>query len=581
MGVLSDESLTHHVKYDPLADTARLAHPYRASYAWVITMFTTPRLGRRRIVAPQLSESVRRHSRSRWSLPAGRTIATVLLATTALPVPVSPQQQPKTTLITNVRLLDGTGTPSRPAAVRVRGDRIVEVGQLEPQAEDAVVDGGGLALAPGFIDTHSHHDRGLLQHPEALALVSQGVTTIVVGQDGGSRSPLEQYFARLEAEPAAVNLASYAGHNTLRRQVLGDDFRRTATPAEIDEMRRLLRGELAAGALGLSTGLEYDPGIYSATEEVLALAQEAAAAGGRYVSHIRSEDRDLWPAVEEVIRIGREARLPAQISHMKLAMRSLWGQAGRLLARLEEARAAGIDITADVYPYVYWQSTMTVLFPQRDFDNRESAAFALDELAPPEGLLIARFDPDSSYVGKTVAEIAQLRETDPVTTYMALIAEAQAVEQETGRPAESVIGTSMDPDDVVELIAWPHSNVCSDGELDGRHPRGLGSFTRILGRYVRERQALTLENAVRKMTSLAADHVGIRDRGVIRPGAHADLVLFDPDRVIDRATPEEPRLPSTGVVGVWVNGVKVFAEGEPTGALPGQVLRRREPDETE
>ncbi len=264
-----------------------------------------------------------------------------------------------TLVITNVQVIDGTGAPARVADVRVSGDRIVEIGDLTVGHGETSLDARGLSLVPGFIDTHSHHDRGLTDLRDALAAVSQGITTIVVGQDGGSQFPLDEFLGRVEEYGVAVNVASYAGHNTIRRRVMGDDFRRTATASEVDSMKQLLRRELERGALGLSTGLEYNPGIYSTTEEVVQLAEVAAQYGVRYISHMRSEDRALWDAVEETIRIGREAELPVQISHMKLAMRSLWGQTGRLLARLDAARDSGTDITADVYPYEYWQSTMT------------------------------------------------------------------------------------------------------------------------------------------------------------------------------------------------------------------------------
>ncbi|MEM7350018.1 MAG: D-aminoacylase [Acidobacteriota bacterium] len=481
---------------------------------------------------------------------------------------------PSTQLITDVRLVDGTGAAARPVAVRIGGDRIVEVGDLRPATGEEVVDGGGLVLAPGFIDTHSHHDEGLLEAREALAAVSQGITTIIVGQDGGSHLPLANFFASLEAKPPAINLASYAGHNTIRAEVMGEDFERLATDEEILAMRRLLRQELSAGALGLATGLEYDPGIYSSYEEVLALAQEAAAAGGRYISHLRSEDRYLWQAVEEILRIGREAEIPVQISHMKLAMVGLWGQAGGLLERLEQARANGIEVSADVYPYPYWQSTLTVLYPERDFDSRETTELILREIAPAEGLLLGRFDPEPSYVGQTVAEIATQRGTDEATTLMALIAESQTLAQATGESTESVIGTSMDDDDVARLLAWRHANVSTDGELAGRHPRGFGAFPRVLGRYARDRGDLSLEEAIRKMTSLAAEHMGLADRGVIRPGAFADLVLLDPERVIDRATPSEPQQTALGIERVWVAGETVYVGGAPSGATPGRVLRR-------
>jgi N-acyl-D-amino-acid deacylase len=257
---------------------------------------------------------------------------------------------------------------------------------------------------------------------------------------------------------------------------------------------------------------------------------------------------------------------------MKLAMRSLWGRAGELLARLDSARAQGVDVTADVYPYLAWQSTMTVLFPDRKY-TREAAAFALDELAPPDGMILGTFTPEPSYQGKTLAEVAALRGEDPVTTYLALIDMVYG----PGAPAdadEGIVARSMDPADVATLLKWPHTNVCSDGELDGPHPRGFGSFTRVLGRHVRESGDLGLEEAVHKMTGLAAAHVGITERGVIEPGAYADLVLFDPSAVEDRADFGSARVPSVGVTGVWVNGVRVWDASAPTGARPGRVVRR-------
>jgi N-acyl-D-amino-acid deacylase len=478
------------------------------------------------------------------------------------------------TLIVNARVLDGTGRPPRAASVRVAGDRIVEVGALTARVGERVVDAGGLTLAPGFIDTHSHHDRGLLEQPEALAVVSQGVTTIVVGQDGASRSPLADFFAQLARTPPAINVASYVGHGTVRSAVMGEDYKRVATPAEVGRMRELVTADMRAGALGLSTGMEYDPGIYSSRDEVLELARAVAPLGGRYISHIRSEDRAFWQAIDEIITIGREANVPVQVSHIKLAMRSLWGQADSLVRVLDRARLDGVDITADVYPYTYWQSTLTVLFPERDFANRATAEFVLREVAAPEGLLLSSFGPDTTYVGKTIAEIAQLRGTDPATTLMALIREAQEAERAGTPSSESVIGTSMAEQDVARLVAWPQANFCSDGELAGRHPRGFGAFPRVLGRYVRERGVLALPEAVRKMTSLAAAHVGIQDRGRIAQGYFADLVLFDPETIIDRSTPAEPRLTAVGIKTVWVNGEVVYENGVTTGRYPGRVVRR-------
>jgi N-acyl-D-amino-acid deacylase len=481
---------------------------------------------------------------------------------------------PRATLIENAIVLDGSGSAGRRASVRVIGDRIAEVGELARRPSDVVLDAHGLVLAPGFIDTHSHHDRGLFERRDALAVVSQGVTTIVVGQDGGSHLPLADFFGRLEREPAAINVASYVGHGSVREMVMGEDFRRVATADEVERMRQIVRTEMVSGALGLSSGLEYDPGIYSAPEEVVALAKVSADAGGRYISHIRSEDREFWKAIEEIIAIGRATRSPVQISHTKLAMRSSWGLGDSLVRVLDRARASGARLTADVYPYTYWQSTLTVLFPQRDFKDRSAAEFALREVSAPEGLLLGDFEPDTTYVGKTVAEISTLRGTDPATTLMALIDESLALERKVGHGTESVIGTSMDERDIERILAWPYANICSDGELDGRHPRGFGAFTRVLGRYVRERKVIPLEEAVRKMTSLAAANVGIADRGLIAPGRHADLVLFDPKTVLDRATPTAPQRPSVGIETVWVNGEVVYDGGKTTGRHPGRVIRR-------
>ena len=505
-------------------------------------------------------------------LTPGARRASTLLAVAAVSLLTAcrgGEADPGALLFSDVTLVDGSGADGRSVDVRVRDGRVAAVGQLEPTGGESTIDGTGLVLAPGFIDAHSHHDRGLDEMPDAVAAVSQGITTIVVGQDGGSPFPLADFFDALADAPAAVNVAAYAGHNSIRRTVMGDDYRREATAAEIDAMVTLLGTELDAGALGLSTGLEYDPGIYSTTEEVLALAHVTAAAGGRYISHMRSEDRAFFEALEELLTIGRETGMPVQVSHMKLAMKSLWGRADEALAILERARAEGVQVTADVYPYEFWQSTMTVLFPDRAF-TREAARFALDELAPPEGMLIAAFEPDPSYVGLTLAEIAERRGTDPVTTYLDLIAEADSTD---GR--ESIIARSMSPEDIATLLSWPHTMVSSDGGLAGRHPRGYGAFTRVLAHNVRERGDLGMEEAVRKMTSLTAQSLGITDRGTIEEGAVADLVLFDPDRVADRSTPEEPNLPSVGIVGVWVAGERVWAEGSgATGARPGRLLRR-------
>lgn len=504
----------------------------------------------------RLVEGVRRRS------PAPLLAALLLLA-----APGGRAAAPETTLIRGALVVDGTGRAPFAASVRLVGDRIEAVGELAPRQGERVVEAAGLALAPGFIDTHSHHDADA--DPAQEAVTSQGITTIVVGQDGESRLPLASFFAALERSPWAVNVASYAGHGTLREEVLGEGFRREATADEVAAMARLLARELDAGALGLSTGLEYDPGIYSSGDEVLALARVAAAAGGRYVSHLRSEDRAFEAALEELVTIGREAGLPVQISHFKLARRGLWGQAGSVLARLDEARRAGVAVSADLYPYEQWQSTLTVLFPQRDFTDRAEAAYALTEVTRPEDVLLTRFEAHPQWEGETLAAVAMERGTDPVTALIDLIALAE----ETGAE-EEIVARSMQESDIAALLAWSESNVCSDGSARSGHPRGWGAFPRVFRRFVRELGVLSLEEAVAKMTSLAARHVGLEGRGVVEPGAVADLVLFDPRTIADRATFAEPALPSVGIEAVWVAGVAVREGGRDTGARPGRVLRR-------
>ena len=477
------------------------------------------------------------------------------------------------TVIINARIIDGSGGPARQVNVRFAGDRITDVGDFEPGDHDARMDASGLVLAPGFIDVHSHHDIGLLEMPEALAAVNQGITTIVAGQDGSQEAyPLAEFFAKLETSPAAVNVASYAGHGTLRSEVMGDDYQRLATENEIGMMVNRLEEEMAAGALGLTTGLEYDPGSFSTTGELIELAKTAAASGGHYMSHIRSEDQFFWEAIDELLEIGREARIPVHVSHVKLAMTRWWGQADQLMAKLDVARTSGIDVTADVYPYRAWNtefSWLRTLFPDRDLTRREGAKYILRDMLSPEGVFLARYFPDPAYDGLTIAEIARILESDPESTLMALL----EADVETGSRS-SMLGFAMDEPDIEAIMAWPHTVIGSDGELVGPHPRGYGAFTRFLGHYVRDRGVVSLEEGIRKVTSLSAKILGIEERGSIRPGFYADLVLFDPASVADRATPEAPWTPSVGIEKVWVNGELVFANGLVTGNTPGRPIRR-------
>src|SRR6185503_2547320 len=286
--------------------------------------------------------------------------------------------------------------------------------------------------------------------------------------------------------------------------------------------------EMDAGALGLSTGLEYDPGIYSAPDEVLALAKIAGDAGGRYISHMRSEDRWFWEALDELIAIGRSHRMPVQVSHMKLGMHDLWGQADKLIGVLDRARADGVQLTADIYPYTYWQSNLGVLYPQRNFADEKETEFVLAHVSLASDIIFNRFNSHPEYVGKTLAQVAALRGASDAKTLISLLAEP-------GGDSVGIVAKGMADADVERLLQWPFANVCSDGTSTGLHPRGYGSFSKVLGPYVREKKLFPLEEAVRKMSSLAASNVGIRERGSIEPGYFADLVLFDPTTVKDNA----------------------------------------------
>ena len=477
-------------------------------------------------------------------------------------------------LISRARVYDGTGAAAYAADVRIRGNRITEVApHLEPAAGEIVRDAGGLALAPGFIDMHSHGDRGLLEDLDAATVSRQGVTTIFVGQDGESDYPLRDWFARLQATPAAINVASMVGHATLRQQVMGKDLYRPSTQAELARMKEILGRELTAGAFGLSTGLEYEDAHFATTEEVIELSKVAAGTGGFYISHVRDEANGVFESYQELLRIGREARLPVQITHIKLGSTPVWHLAAqRMPAIFEQARREGIRLSADVYPYTFWHSTVRVIIPDRDFFNAEKVARAIADNGGPGAIRLGKYTPDPTLAGKTLEEFAARWQVTPVEAYMRIVRATEA-EVNGGESMENVLGSSMSEDDLRWFIAQPQIMFCSDGELHGTHPRGAGAFPRVLGRYVRDEKILTLESAVHKMTGLAAAQLGLADRGRIAPGYVADLVLFDPATIIDRSTVEAPEAPPLGIPDVMVAGDWVVRDGKVTGRHPGQVLR--------
>lgn len=481
---------------------------------------------------------------------------------------------PATFLITNIKLIDGTGTPARNASVRIEGNTILAAGDLTAFEGEALIDGKGKVLAPGFIDSHSHLEGSLSKYPEAIAALNQGITTIIAGQDGES-DPIDSIKAGLERIPSAINVATYTGHTTIREMVMGtNNLNRSANATELEKIKALLKIELQKGSLGLSSGLEYEGAFYSNRDEVIQLAKTTAEQKGRYISHIRSEDITMSDAVDEIINIGREAKLPVQISHIKLALKDDWGSAAGLLAHLQHARAQGIDITADCYPYEFWNSTLRVLFPKKNFTSIDGANFAVDHLFDPKGSVLVRFAADTTYKGKTIAAVAKLRNETPAQTLMYLIAAAEQYEKmHPNESAEIVMGKSMTDADVIAFLSWQHTNICSDGSLGG-HPRAYGAFTRVLGSYVRDKKIISLETAINKMTALSAEHVGIKDRGIIAAGYYADLVLFDPATIKDNASIDDPKALSDGVLKVWVNGVLVFDNKQSTQKYPGEFIGR-------
>ena len=471
-------------------------------------------------------------------------------------------EPPKTWIIRGAQLVDGTGGPIRAANVRIEGDRIVEVGNLRPVEGEVIVEGKGLALAPGFIDMHNHSEDELGTMPLAETQVSQGITTLVVGADGDSAWPIGKYLAARRAAPPAVNLMTLVGHATVRELVMGKDFRRTATPEEISKMAALVEQGMHEGGAGLSSGLEYDIGSYASTEEMIALSKAAARFGGFYMTHVRDEAEKTFAAFAEAIEISAKGGLPLEISHIKMGTIGVWGQTKRAVDMIDAARAKGQDITADCYPYEAWHSNLEVIVPDKKYDNPGSVTEALRVLGGSSTITVTRCKAHPEYAGRTLEQIAQSEGVSPVALYSRMVKEGGA----------DIIGHSMKEEDVLAFYQQPWVMVGSDGGIDNDHPRGAGTFPRVLGRYVREKHLFTLPEAIRKMTSLPASRMKLADRGKIARGMKADLVLFDPRTVIDRSTFEEPRKLSVGIARVYVNGELVWSDGAVTGARPGRVL---------
>ena len=479
-------------------------------------------------------------------------------------MPASIPAQTRSILFRNATIVDGSGRPAYGADLRVRNGKIEKIGKIKAKAGEEVIDATGKILAPGFIDIHNHSESGLLREGTAANQVSQGITTVLVGPDGGSPFPLSDYFAKLEGK-IAPNVGAFIGHATVREKILGNDHKRAASDSEIMQMAALVEGAMKDGAFGLSSGLEYDVGFSATTDELIELSRVAARHGGVYMSHIRDEEEGFLAAMEEAVRIGREAGLPVQISHIKMGNRNVWGKSAEAIALIEEAKRSGLDITADAYPYTAWASTIRVLVPSRKYEDRDEVEKGLRNVGGADKVLVTSCAAHRDYEGKTLEQIAQSQNTSPVDIYIQIVKDGGA----------GVVCNSMNEDDVRAFYTRPWVMVSSDGGIGSRHPRGTGTFTRVLRQFVRENKWLPVEEAVRKMTAMPAARLGLKDRGQIKKGMKADLVLFDKDRVTDRATFTEPQLLSEGIVTVFVNGVPVWEKGQVTNNLPGAILRRR------
>ncbi|MDJ0867177.1 MAG: D-aminoacylase [Myxococcota bacterium] len=484
-------------------------------------------------------------------------------------------------VIRGATLYDGSGDAPRRADVALRDDRIAAVGEVAADAGTASLDARGLALAPGFIDVHTHDDFAVLLHPEMGFKVQGGVTTVVVGNCGMGAAPHAQaalmarafhphdtlptwsghrgYLAQLDAEPASCNVAMLAGHGTLRLAALGGAAR-APDAAELRHMQAGVREALEAGALGLSTGLIYEPGRHADTDEIVALASELSGSGALYTTHMRDEASRLLEAVREAIEIGERAGVPVQISHHKAAGRENWGRVTESLRLIEQARARGLDVTADQYPYTAGSTVLAALVSHADsglgrFDGSE--------------VTIASAPGHPEWEGRSLAEIAAELEVTPLDAARRVL--------DTVGMAATVVLHSMCDDDVRTVLRHPTTMIGSDGipTLHGKpHPRLYGTFARVLGHYARDEGVLSLSEAVHRMTGFPARKFGLSDRGALRAGACADLVLFDPARIDDVATYADPHRPPTGIAHVFVNGRAVVRDGEHTGARPGLALRR-------
>lgn len=490
-------------------------------------------------------------------------------------------------------IVDGSGNPMYRSDLAVQGDTIAAIAPSIEPGEATVVDVGGLVVSPGFIDIHTHARRGIFEVPTADNYVRQGVTTVIEGPDGSSPLPIEPFLDKVEAVRPAVNFGTFVGQGSVRHEVIGDVDRK-ATPAEIERMKALVRQGMQDGAFGLSSGLIYVPGNFTPHEEVVALARVAGENGGMYISHMRNEAAHVVDSVRDTIDVGEQGRMPTQVTHHKIVGTVNWGASVKTLALVDGARTRGVDATIDQYPYTASSSGLTILLPAWSLDGGQPAvvkrladpalrakirAAVAENIrndrggGDPKNVVIASCAWDPTLAGKDLAAITAARGLQPTIenaaeTLLSLVEKGSA----------QAVYHAMSEQDLERILKHPATMVGSDGEIPifgkaAPHPRSYGTFARVLGRYVRERKVLTLEEAVRKMSSFPAQRLGLLDRGLLRPGLKADVAVFDPAQVRDTATFERPHQYAEGFSAVIVNGKIVYRDGKMTGERPGRVLK--------
>ncbi len=534
------------------------------------------------------------HSRIMQKVTSFVIIVLTLISSGSGKHPFQQSGQPFDLVITGGRLVDGTGNPWFVADLAIRDGRIVEIGRIERSRAKRVIDAAGFIVAPGFIDVHTHIEGGITALPTAPNFLHMGVTSVVTGNCGGSVRDIGKFFGELEEQGISINIASLIGHNTVRRAGMNGDFDRPPSSEELQRMKDLVDRAMRDGAVGLSTGLEYIPGTYAKTDEIVELARVAASHGGLYATHMRDEGELVERSIRESIEIGELAGCPVEISHFKISSKKRWGASLITNRLVEEARSRGVAVTVDQYLYPASSTGIGILFPSwlfeggsekmrerlQDVATRRKVRREVVDKARRQGFqdlafaFVANHQADQSLNGKNLAQITlEVRKKNDVYSQA-----DQAIDLLLAGGAQMVL-RKMSDRDVDRILTQPFTMIASDaGVIDPDspsipHPRGFGNNARVLGHYVREKKLVGLEDAIRKMTSLPAQTFKLWDRGLLRPAMAADIVIFDPATVADRATFEQPKQFATGFRYVLVNGKPVIESGNHNGAKPGMILK--------